>query len=160
MKATKTLRHIALAAATGALALAGTMATAGTAAADAESVTMREPGMLLPGWHLDAGDTRLILQYDGNLVLYRAYQDPSLVHPVWSAPGAYGCGYKAIMQGDGNFVLYNSANGVCWSSNTFKSSSNQTAQLKVTGLGGLWVEFTNDNANWQPTIKTRSSDLY
>ncbi|MER7754767.1 hypothetical protein [Kitasatospora sp. NPDC097643] len=158
-KTTKTLRNAAMAVAAGVLAMAGTLTGVGSAHADAATTSIPEPSVLFRGGHLDAGDTRLILQDDGNLVLYRAFQDASLVHPVWSAPGTYGCGYKAIVQGDGNFVVYDVNSRPCWSTNTFKSNPNQTTWLTVSALGGFSVEFT-DNSGWRPRITIRSSDLY
>lgn len=56
---------------------------------------------------------QLILQDDGNLVLYRV---PS--QPLW-ASGTDGLAIKhAIMQTDGNFVLYDYAGNAKWSTNT------------------------------------------
>ncbi|MFJ4189687.1 hypothetical protein [Kitasatospora sp. NPDC089509] len=158
MKAKKTMRRTAMAAAAGALALAGTVASAGTAQADS-SVSMREPGILYQGSSLNTDDTRLILQLDGNLVIYRNYQTPNPV-AVWSAAGTWSCGYKAIMQGDGNFVVYNASNKVCWASNTFKSDPNSTASLVVSDHGGLTVQFSYPPRASTATITVRSTDLY
>ncbi|MEV7941954.1 hypothetical protein AB0O82_38305 [Kitasatospora sp. NPDC088264] len=161
MKTTKTLRHMTLGMAAGMLALVGTVASAGTAQAyDLPTADMDEPGILYRGGHIEAGDTQLILQNDGNLVLYRAYQEASLVHPVWQA-NTWGCGYKAIMQGDGNFVVYDANSRLCWSANTFKSSSLQKASLQVSALGGLKVVFVNPSGGRSISWATiRSSDLY
>ncbi|MFJ2867667.1 hypothetical protein [Kitasatospora sp. NPDC087314] len=78
MKATKTMRHTAMAVMAGALTLAGTMAQAGTAQADDASsgdglprISMNEGGPFYPGKHLDTGYTTLIFQADGNLVDYK-----------------------------------------------------------------------------------------
>ncbi|MFJ8472011.1 hypothetical protein [Kitasatospora sp. NPDC094011] len=158
MKAKKTMRRTAMAAAAGALALAGTVASAGTAQA-AGAVSMREPGILYQGSSLTTNDTQLILQTDGNLVLYRNYQTPNPV-AVWSAAGTWGCGYKAIMQGDGNFVVYNASNKVCWSSNTFKSNPNGTASLGIADHGGLTIQISYPPLASIEVITLRSTDLY
>ena len=38
--------------------------------------------------------------------------------PAYEAPNAYGNGNTAIMQDDGNFVLYDVNNAPVWASNT------------------------------------------
>jgi hypothetical protein len=61
-------------------------------------------------WNLGvAGGNRLVMQGDGNLVVYN-----SSGKAVWS-PGVAG-GNRLILQGDGNLVLYNSSNKPVWSS--------------------------------------------
>lgn len=60
------------------------------------------------------GKYQLILQSDGNLVLYRL----SDRHPLW-ASNTYGkTAVTAIMQTDGNFVIYDSQNHPLWASGT------------------------------------------
>ena len=56
---------------------------------------------------------RLILQDDGNLVIYRlaGYQ------PTWASNTAGQAVNVAVMQGDGNFVIYGYP-GAIWASNT------------------------------------------
>ncbi|MER7669423.1 hypothetical protein ABTY61_13250 [Kitasatospora sp. NPDC096128] len=158
MKTTKkTLRHMAMAVTAGVLALAGTMVSAGTAQAEDRS-GMNEPGILFQGDRLTAGDTSLIMQGDGNLVLYRGV--PSAPYPVWVAPNTLGCGYKAIMQGDGNFVVYNAASKPCWASNTFKSDPNSLASVGVFDKGGLAIGFATPPGHSVQWIGLRSSDLY
>lgn len=164
MKVTKTLRRTAVGIAVGMLALAGTMSSAGTAqAATAYGPTLREPGVLYPGDYLEADDTRLYMQGDGNFVLYKyATSNPT---PVWSADGAKNCGQKAIMQGDGNLVVYGAGNRVCWARNTFKTNSVQTAILTVSPKGGLRVDYANPDNPRNPmnnpfTDILRSSDPY
>lgn len=59
------------------------------------------------------GRYRLVLQADGNLVLYRKSDGKSL----W-ASGTNGTAVRqAIMQSDGNFVIYG-FNGALWASHT------------------------------------------
>ncbi|WP_316526726.1 hypothetical protein [Kitasatospora brasiliensis] len=163
MKTTKTVRQLAIAIAATTLALTGTVATAGTAQAaiDNESglpiVSMGEPGILYQGQYIETGYTRLILQTDGNLVIYRTAEGgPS--YAKWAAPGTWGCGVKAIMQGDGNFVVYGTNNRFCWASSTFKSSPSKTATLEVYGRGGLGVAM-QDSASKSFSV-IASSDPY
>ncbi len=57
---------------------------------------------------------RLILQGDGNLVVYNHSNKP-----VWQS-GTHGSGAsKLLVQGDGNLVLYTAANKPVWNSQTF-----------------------------------------
>ena len=81
-------------------------------------------GILRPGaqlyqnyaWTSGNGSTILRLQEDGNLVVYEDCK------PAWQAQGAWPNGYRAIMraimQDDGNFVLYNKDSKPIWTSNT------------------------------------------
>ncbi|WP_387319858.1 hypothetical protein, partial [Neobacillus sp. NPDC058068] len=93
MKTMKALRQIALATATTALALAGAVASTGTAeaaidrATDHVSIWDDEP--LYPGWYIESGSTRMIMQPDGNFVVYQFGTD------VKMASNTVGCGYKA-----------------------------------------------------------------
>jgi lambda family phage minor tail protein L len=111
---------------------------------------------LLAGQQLTAGQQlvasngwyRLILQFDGNLVIYSKAgvviwttdtagsgavrlslqsSDGNLVlyradnTPVW-ATGVTGSGHRLLILGDGNLVVYNSANTAVWSTNTSSGS--------------------------------------
>jgi hypothetical protein len=51
------------------------------------------------------------MQGDGNLVEYEG------ATAIW-ASGTSGSGNYAVMQGDGNFVVYNASNVAKWSSGT------------------------------------------
>jgi hypothetical protein len=54
----------------------------------------------MPGDSVQNGLRRLLMQNDGNLVIYDQNN-----HPLWSSNTA-GRGYQAVFQGDGNFVVY------------------------------------------------------
>lgn len=64
---------------------------------------------LLPGTELRSSGHRLIMQGDGNLVVYNPEGQAT-----WNS-GTSG-GNRFIMQGDGNLVMYNSSNKAIWSS--------------------------------------------
>lgn len=65
------------------------------------------------GDYCAAGKARLVLQDDGNFVLYDEND-----HARWAA-NTYGRGQRATMQGfDGNLVVYNGENQALWASNT------------------------------------------
>ncbi|MFJ8472007.1 hypothetical protein [Kitasatospora sp. NPDC094011] len=162
MKTTKTMRHTAMTAAAGVLALAGTVTAAGTAQADttppqnAPRVTVDAPMTLLPGQSIDTGSTRLTLQGDGNLVTYKTNGQYT---PVWSAPGSLGCGARAVLQTDGNFVVYGGDNRVCWNSGTNMSYPLSRVTLEVWGYGGLNIYLYGQGRS-ETTAVIASTDPY
>jgi hypothetical protein len=72
-------------------------------------------GEQLPrGWWTQATYTRLVMQTDGNLVLYRNSDGKALWASNTSGhPGAY-----ATMQSDGNLVVYKPGGGALWATGT------------------------------------------
>jgi hypothetical protein len=74
------------------------------------------------------GGYYLILQTDGNLVIYRTSDG----NPIWAANTAGRPSYRAYLQGDGNFVIYNSgatvAGNALWASGSFGDASTITMQ--------------------------------
>src|SRR5215212_9493934 len=74
---------------------------------------------LMPNQSLQSSNGRslLIMQGDGNFVLYEAHRGQQI--PVWASntPGQNGA--RVIMQGDGNLVVYTSGNQPIWASNTY-----------------------------------------
>jgi hypothetical protein len=90
---------------------------------------------LSQGASINLGYATLVMQGDGNLVLYKTNGTP-----LWST-GTYGqnCGAnqcRAAFQGDGNFVVYNGGKPL-WNSGT---AGNPGAQLVFSGQPP-WVEF-------------------
>ena len=81
---------------------------------------------LTPGTRLNAGQSisstnghyNLIMQQDGNLVLYNAAHQPLWASNTYQSGATY-----AIMQNDGNLVVYNDKNEVKWASNTWPFSN-------------------------------------
>ncbi len=76
----------------------------------------------------------LIMQTDGNLVLYKSNEDRTGM-PTW-ATGTNPNGSYAIMQEDGNLVVYDSNNKPLWASNT---DGHPGAQLSVQGDGNAVI---------------------
>ena len=60
------------------------------------------------------GRFQLIMQTDGNLVLYRTHDH----HALWSSRTDQSDAQRAIMQTDGNLVIYHVNNRPMWASNT------------------------------------------
>ncbi|MGW8955860.1 hypothetical protein [Streptomyces sp. NPDC055709] len=83
------------------------------------------PGTTLrAGWWTQGPYTRLVMQGDGNLVMYRLRDGRA----IWSThtpsnPGAY-----AIMQNDGNLVIYTSTGGPGKGGALWATGTNNTAQ--------------------------------
>ena len=93
-----------------------------------------QPDRLLPNQGITVGQSiasadgrfRLVLQSDGNLVLYRSGQ------PLWASNTAgHPEVFDAVMQGDGNLVIYNQCGRAMWASNT-------------AGHPGAWFVVQND----------------
>jgi hypothetical protein len=85
------------------------------------------------------GDYTLIMQGDGNLVLYQGGT------ALW-ASGTVGSGAdEAIMQGDGNFVLYTSSGTPVWASGT---AGDTGAYLDVQNDGNVVIYGSSGSALW------------
>ncbi|MGW2402544.1 hypothetical protein ACWCYY_38960 [Kitasatospora sp. NPDC001664] len=108
---------------------------------EAPQVAFLMPGQRLEsGSSLNAGSTTLVMQTDGNLVLYLVATDGSRIQALWSSrtwnnPGAY-----ATMQTDGNFVVYRQGGGPTtggglWSTSTW----NHPDSYFALALGDLLV---------------------
>jgi hypothetical protein len=75
--------------------------------------------------HSCNGRYRLAMQVDGNLVIYDGRS------PIWATHTQLTSGHRAVLQGDGNFVLYTPTNRALWASYT-------------VGRGGVRVAMQND----------------
>jgi hypothetical protein len=85
------------------------------------------------------GDYSLIMQSDGNLVLYQGST------ALW-ASGTVGSGAdEAILQGDGNFVVYTSAGSPVWASNTAGDTGDY---LDVQNDGNVVIYSSSGSALW------------
>ncbi len=95
---------------------------------------LKDEGLLLMNQRLNAGESiknsnnsKLIMQHDGNLVLYNNNNTP-----IWSSQ-TYGHGTNcyAILQNDNNFVIYNRNNKPIWASNTSNKGYPGEAVLRL-----------------------------
>lgn len=125
--------RLAAVAATTVVAAAGVLATGGTASAardDARGVIWNNE-TLTKGSGLKNDYVQLAMQDDGNLVTYTTDDNWAHRKPTWHTDTA-GCGDRAMMQSDGNFVVYGQDNRVCWTSNTErKRLGPDTPELKL-----------------------------
>lgn len=74
---------------------------------------------------------KMILQNDGNLVIYTANDQA-----IWDAGTRGKGGVQLCMQGDGNLVLYTAAFNPVWSTGTFFSGA--FAELQPDGQLAIW----------------------
>jgi hypothetical protein len=103
-------------------------------------------GALLPGATLAAGQTlnspsgayQLTMQSGGNLVLHQGATE------VWSS-GTNSPGSHAVIQSDGNLVVYSNASQALWASN---SDGNPGAYLVLTDHGKVAVISTDGATLW------------
>ncbi|MDC8759570.1 hypothetical protein [Janthinobacterium fluminis] len=93
----------------------------------------------------DNGKYFLIQQGDGNLVVYRKTD----MKPIWAS---YANGTMAVIQHDGNFVQYNSANVAVWNSQTGGHADNANFKLAVADNGPAYVMDANKKILWYSTI--------
>jgi hypothetical protein len=100
------------------------------------------PERITAGWSLrsDDGRYRMTMQSDGNLVLYEGSR--ALWHTQTSGnPGAY-----AVIQGDGNFVVYSATNRPLWFSRT---QGNSNATIALGDDGNLVLRSASGATLWQ-----------
>jgi cell wall-associated NlpC family hydrolase len=86
-------------------------------------------------------------------------QNLSSGQALWSPNGKY----EAIMQGDGNFVLYGPS-GALWSSNTYGGHNNRVLVMQTDGnlviygpSGALWAANTTDIADVSLVVQNDSN---
>jgi hypothetical protein len=100
---------------------------------------------------------QLIMQADGNLVLYDlAYSQALMSSNTYNAALAASntsANYSAVMQGDGNFVVYTSANRPLWATNT----ANTGAQNLVLQDDGNLVLYKGTRALWAAATSFRGA---
>jgi len=102
-----------------------------------------EPGeRLLPGRsvHSKNGKVDLVMQTDGNLVLYRC-SDGS---PLWASNTNGRSIRECVMQQDGNLVLYDTHGHAAWASNTH---GNNGASLLVQDDGNVCL-YRHGHCHW------------
>ena len=121
-------------------------------------------GVLYPGYEMGIGADitsrlghfRLIMQSDGNLVLYRQHDSKT----IWNSNTANSGAKRAIMQDDGNFVVYTANNEAKWSSQTYGRPGNY---LMVQDDGNLVIYRGGSNtAQWASNMKgfkTKATNL-
>ena len=92
------------------------------------------------GDYIKSPDSRytLVMQDDGNLVMYSA--DGA---PIWNSGTAGRPGSYAVVQNDGNLVVYNAGNSALWWTGTWSKGA---STLKMQDDGNLVMYRNSDNA--------------
>ncbi|MGW2397711.1 hypothetical protein ACWCYY_14320 [Kitasatospora sp. NPDC001664] len=129
-------------------------ALSATPAAAADSAYLRAGQRLDPGASISSGESRLVMQGDGNLVLYLVGSYGQNAVPLWASGTYNNWGAYAVMQADGNFVIYRQ-NGsgpgdALWSSGTWGSQGAYVQLLDgsfyVNGSPRRWESGTGHRA--------------
>ncbi len=111
---------------------------------------------LAPGTVISSDNARLIMQADGNLVLYQS--DTGLA--AWSSGTAGHPGAHATMQTDGNFVVADAAGTTLWSTNTAGHPGTFGA-VRDAGNFFLWDAATStvtfDSKGWRAPLSVRTT---
>ena len=106
----------------------------------------------------DNKKTKLIMQDDGNLVLYRIDGDVAL----WASSTAGHPVTRAVMQGDGNFVCYDAASKAYWATGSMTPGSYIVLQddgnLVVYGPAGQSLWASNTVQDWNPMAADTGDD--
>jgi hypothetical protein len=139
---------LSTAAAVAAVAPAATAASPRAASYPAAPVYLSAGQQMQSGAQLTQVETTLVMQGDGNLVLYLVCANGQFGPPLWSSgtsgnPGAY-----AFMQPDGNLVVYRKGRtdpaGALWST---QSQGHPAAALQLNG-GGLQIVDSQGYPQW------------
>ncbi|GAA3056559.1 hypothetical protein GCM10020229_80380 [Kitasatospora albolonga] len=146
----KTLRGRAAALLGAALLATAVPALTTTPAAAAGPVYLEAGKRLGPGESLADGESRLVMQGDGNLVLYLVGPSGQNAVPLWASGTYNNWGAYAVMQADGNFVIYRQ-NGsgpgdALWSSGTWNSPG---ARLQLLDGTVYVTSATIGHRSWQ-----------
>ena len=120
-----------------------TLASVPSAAASAGQDHLTKGQSLYPGQQLrrttyGGALTWLVMQSDGNLVLYTTGTPGTGRHVCWATNTYPNPGSHAVYQSDGNFVVYNSAGGPTWASGTQHDGG---TTVNLTAHGQLWAGY-------------------
>ncbi|MEU9478764.1 hypothetical protein [Streptomyces sp. NPDC048191] len=98
---------------------------------------------LPPGWWTEGTLTRLVMQYDGNLVMYRKRDGAA----IWST-GTHGHdGAYAVMQTDGNLVVYTASGKYPvypWGVRPYETPTRALWSSHTYGNADAWAMMQND----------------
>ncbi|MFD7907383.1 DUF6531 domain-containing protein [Kitasatospora sp. NPDC059747] len=104
------------------------------------SQTLSSGAVIKSGASLASNSVRLVMQTDGNLVLYSV----ATSQPLWSSGTTGNPGAWATMQADGNFVVYDTNRKSLWTSNTSAAG----AFAKIQDDGNLVVYDRTGKSLW------------
>ncbi|MFI9273351.1 hypothetical protein ACIGXM_21915 [Kitasatospora sp. NPDC052896] len=131
-----------------------------TAKAAPISIQLNPGQSLQSGASMSAGDTTLVMQSDGNLVLYLVANNGTHIQPLWNS-GTYGnAGAYGLMQSDGNFVIYKqgggpSNGGALWNTGTWGKSGALLVLVDgelLVGAPGVADPYWQTTTGFIPTV--------
>ena len=93
------------------------------------------PGQRLTRYVQNGSRVDLVMQTDGNLVLYNNGTPTHGKYACWASNTQYN-GYYAIYQRDGNFVVYNRSGRPTWASGTQNDGG---TTVNINNYGQLWA---------------------
>jgi hypothetical protein len=122
------------------------------AASSISNIAKDRDGIFQSGSYLRSANDRyrLVIQGDGNLVMY----DNSSNAAIWSSGtgGRREIPFKAVMQNDGNFVIYNSLNQPIWATGTDRKGSGPY-RLVLQDDRNLVLYDANNTVHWASNTK-------
>jgi hypothetical protein len=109
--------------------------------------TLNAGQQLAVGQQMIAKNVNLVMQGDGNLVMYRSvFGRPMFATNTGGQPAT-----RAVMQGDGNFVLYGNNGTPYWDTGTWQYPG---ARLVLQDDGNLVVYDSGNRARWASNTVT------
>lgn len=130
-----------LAATTAAVVATVTSAPGAAAAAGQDHLTKGQSlsvGQQLQRTTYGGALTWLVMQSDGNLVLYTAGAAGTGRHVCWATNTYPNPGSHAVYQSDGNFVVYNNRGRATWASGTQHAGG---STVNISPHGQLWAGY-------------------
>lgn len=120
-----------------------TVTSAPSAAAAAGEDHLTRGQSLMPGQELRRTTygralTWLVMQRDGNLVLYTTGAPGTGRHTCWATHTDRNPGSRAVYQADGNLVVYNSSGAATWASGTQNKGG---TTVNISPHGQLWAGY-------------------
>lgn len=91
----------------------------------------------------------LVMQNDGNLVIYKTPNGTTTTSPIWST-GTQGKGtapYRCLMQADNNIVVYDNVNNLIWQSST-RGKGNGYCTMIMQSDGNFVLYDSQNNSVW------------
>lgn len=105
------------------------------------------------------GRSRLILQDDGNLVLYATITNPQ--YPLWASGTDHSDAQRAVLQHDGIFSLLDSKGAAIWSAfDVLNPGPNAYLNLQNNGNLILWREPSNIGPVHVPSFPVWTTNTY
>ncbi|WP_042365267.1 hypothetical protein [Streptacidiphilus neutrinimicus] len=120
------------------------------------STTLQAGQQLAPGGVITGYDTALVMQPDGNLVLFLQISGNQRGPAIWSSNTSGHPGAHAVMQPDGNLVVYSTSGAALWSSHT---NGHPGAYITLQHDSNLVLYAANGSALWSTGTNVRGQQI-